>query len=261
MKLDLDNRVALVLGATGGLGSAVAEGLAAEGARVALAGRNADRLAALASRLTADGATALPFAWDLADLEAGARQIEAIEARLGPVDILVSNTGGPPPTPAHGQPPELWETQFRAMVVAVIATADRVLPGMRARRFGRIITSTSSGVEAPIANLGISNTLRLALAGWSKSLAREVGPDGVTVNVVVPGRIATERVRFLDRSRAEKSGRPVEQITAESVATIPVGRYGDPAEYAALVAFLASARASFITGAMMRVDGGMIAGL
>ena len=144
------------------------------------------------------------------------------------------------------------------MVLSVIAITDGVLPQMRTKKWGRIITSTSSGVIAPIPNLGLSNALRMTLVGWSKTLAREVATDGITANVVVPGRIATERVHFLDRSRAEKQKRPVEAVVAESVATIPVGRYGDPREYADVVTFLASERASYVTGAVIRVEGGLI---
>jgi 3-oxoacyl-[acyl-carrier protein] reductase len=130
---------------------------------------------------------------------------------------------------------------------------------MRSRRWGRVITSTSSGVVAPIPNLAISNALRLSLVGWSKTLAREVGGDGVTVNIVLPGRIATKRILFLDHAKAEREGRVVEAVTAESTGAIPLGRYGDPREYGDVVAFLASERASYLTGSVIRVDGGLIA--
>ncbi len=135
---------------------------------------------------------------------------------------------------------------------------DRVLPQMRSRRWGRIITSTSSGVVAPIPNLGVSNALRSALVGWSKTLAREVGRDGVTANIVLPGRISTSRIRFLDEQRAVREKRALEEVVAESTASIPLGRYGDPQEYADVVAFLASEQASYLTGSVIRVDGGMI---
>jgi 3-oxoacyl-[acyl-carrier protein] reductase len=144
------------------------------------------------------------------------------------------------------------------MVQPVIAITDRVLEGMRAKRWGRVITSASSGVIAPIPNLGVSNTLRSALLGWSKSLAREVARDGITVNVVVPGRIATDRIQFLDAEKAKREGRPVDQVAAESTASIPLGRYGRPEEYADVIAFLASAQASYVTGSTVRVDGGLI---
>jgi 3-oxoacyl-[acyl-carrier protein] reductase len=143
-------------------------------------------------------------------------------------------------------------------VLSVIATTDRVLPKMRARRWGRIITSASSGVAAPIPNLAISNALRLSLLGWSKTLSREVAKDGITVNVVLPGRIATSRIKFLDEAKAKREGRTLEDVEAENLVAIPVGRLGDPEEYADVVAFLASERAAYITGSVVRVDGGMI---
>ena len=144
------------------------------------------------------------------------------------------------------------------MVVPMMYITDLVLPGMRAKRWGRVITSTSSGVVAPIPNLGISNTLRSALVGWSKTLAREVAADGITVNIVLPGRIATGRIRQLDEARAEREGKAVHEILKDSTSTIPMRRYGDPEEFANAVTFLASKRASYITGTMLRVDGGMI---
>ena len=132
---------------------------------------------------------------------------------------------------------------------------------MHERKFGRIVTSTSSGVVAPIPNLGLSNALRLSLVGWSKTLAREVGRDGITCNVVLPGRVATGRIRFLDEQKAQREGRPVADVTAESTASIPVGRYGDPQEYADVVAFLASRNAAYVTGSVVRVDGGLLANI
>jgi 3-oxoacyl-[acyl-carrier protein] reductase len=146
-------------------------------------------------------------------------------------------------------------------VLSVIAMTDRVLPGMKARKFGRIITSASSGVVAPIPNLGLSNALRASLVGWSKTLAREVAREGITANVMVPGRIATDRIAFLDAKKAEREGKTVAAVEAESLAQIPAGRYGDPGEYADMAAFLASERAGYVTGSVIRVDGGYIPSL
>lgn len=258
MDLGIADKTALVFGAGGGLGGAIARALAAEGARVAVADINADAAQATVDAITGAGGKARAWGWDLADLSVIGNNIAAIEADLGPVDILVNNTGGPPPTPAAGQAPEEWEKHFRSMVVSVIAITDAVLPGMRERKWGRIVTSTSSGVVAPIPNLGISNALRLSLVGWSKTLAREVGRDGVTSNIVLPGRIATGRIKFLDEQKAKREGRAVEDVSAESTGSIPLGRYGDPAEYGDVVTFLASQRASYLTGSVIRVDGGLI---
>ena len=145
------------------------------------------------------------------------------------------------------------------MVLSCIAITDRVLPNMRKNRWGRIITSTSSGVVTPIPNLSISNALRMSLVGWSKTLAREVGAEGITANIILPGRIATDRIKFLDEAKARRERRTVEEVAAESTRAIPLGRYGKPEEYAAAVAFLAGEQAAYITGSIIRVDGGLIA--
>ena len=144
------------------------------------------------------------------------------------------------------------------MVLSLIAITDRVLPGMRQRQWGRIITSTTSGAIAPIKNLAISNTLRAALLAWSKTLATEVARDGITVNVIMPGRIATDRLRQLDEAKAKRDGANYDDVVKQMLKQIPMGRYGDPAEYGDAAAFLASQNASFITGSVIRVDGGQI---
>ncbi|MFJ2830551.1 SDR family oxidoreductase [Streptomyces sp. NPDC087263] len=261
MDLGIAGRTALVLGGGGGIGGAIAQMLAEEGAKVAVADINAAAAKLRAEAITDAGGQALALEWDLGELGAIEGNTRAIEESLGPVDILVNNTGGPPPSPVLGQDPTVWINYFQSMVLSVIAITDSVVPGMRSRGWGRVITSTSSGVIAPIPNLGLSNALRAGLLGWSKTLAREVAADGVTCNVVVPGRIGTQRTEFLDRAKAEREGKTVEQVSAASLATIPAGRYGNPREYASMVAFLASAPASYVTGSLVRVDGGLIASL
>ena len=261
MDLGITGKTALVLGAGGGLGSAIAVTLAREGVAVALADIDGAALAATEKAVRAAGAKAHAVVWDIADRAAAPGHLKAVEAALGPVAILVNNTGGPPPSKAEGVAPEVWLRQFEAMVLAVIALTDLVLPGMKARKWGRIVTSTSSGVVSPIPNLAVSNALRLSLVGWSKTLAREVAANGVTANIILPGRIATGRIRFLDEQKAKRENRTLESVVAESTAAIPAGRYGWPEEYGDAVAFLASERASYITGSILRVDGGYISSI
>lgn len=258
MNLGLSGKTVLVLGGGGGLGSAIAHAFAAEEARIAIADYESASVERVARDLISRNVEVLGLNWDLSDLDAIDENINTIERTFGPVDVLVNITGGPPPTSAAGQSPSLWTKSFTSMVLSVIAITDRVLPGMKKSGWGRVITSTSSGVIAPIPNLGISNSLRLSLVGWSKTLAREVARNGVTVNTVVPGRIATKRIRFLDEEKAKREGRKVEEVEAESTGTIPLGRYGQPEEYADAVIFLASTQASYITGTTLRVDGGLI---
>lgn len=258
MDLGIKGKRALVMSAGGGLGSAIALALANEGVEVCIADRDEASLQATAAKLAQAGATAHAFVWDLGVPEQWSAGAHAVLEKVGGIDILVNNTGGPQPGPAFGHPAKTWQDGFNAMVLAVVGITDILLPGMRERGWGRIITSTSSGVIAPIPNLALSNSLRLALVGWSKSLARDVAADGVTANVVVPGRIATARTAFLDAAKAKREGRDASAVESESAASIPVGRYGRPEEYADAVAFLASNRAAYITGTTLRVDGGLI---
>lgn len=252
MDLGIAGKRALVLGASRGLGAACAKALAAEGVEVVALSRSGTLPQALQGKAAAR-------VLDLSDPAATAAFCE--ELRTAPVDILVNNCGGPKAGPARGQPPEAWRAAFDAMATPVFALTDAALEGMAARRWGRIVTIGSSGVQAPIAGLALSNGVRGAMAGWSKTLAAEVAGLGITVNMVLPGRIATDRVAELDAIRAKATGQEVAAVEAASRATIPAGRYGTPAEFAAMVAFLCSQQAGYVTGAMMRVDGGMIRGL
>lgn len=257
MDLGLRGKRALVLSSSRGLGLAVAESLAAEGADVMMTARSADRLSAAAERINARGqGRAHTFVADLAkDTQA---VHDAAHAALGGIDILVANTGGPPARTALAVKPEEWAPNFAALVLPVITLAGLVLPGMRERGFGRVLTIASSGVVQPIPNLVLSNALRSSLVGWSKTLASEVAKDGVTVNVVLPGRIQTDRVEELDAANASAQGKSPEEVAAAARATIPAGRYGRVEEFADVVCFLASTRASYVTGSLIRVDGGAV---
>jgi 3-oxoacyl-[acyl-carrier protein] reductase len=251
---------ALVLSSSRGLGRGVAESLAAEGASVVLTARNAERLNAAADAINARGAgKAYAIAGDLT------REAEAIyhAAREvhGGIDILVANTGGPPARTALNAKPDEWFPQFESLVMPVIRMAGLVLPGMREEGFGRIITISSTSVIQPIPNLVMSTALRSSIIGWSKTLATEVAKDGITVNVVLPGRIHTDRTGELDMANAKLQGKSVEEITRAMLASIPANRYGRVEEFADVVCFLASRRASYITGSMIRVDGGAVKGI
>jgi 3-oxoacyl-[acyl-carrier protein] reductase len=261
MDLEISGKVALVFGAGGGLGGAIAHALVREGVHLVAADINAEALAGAVAPLRQAGARVLELPWDLSRLDVIAANFAAIEAEFGGVDILVNNTGGPPPTTAADVAEELWSKQFQSMVLSVIKITDRALPHMRKNKWGRIVTSTSSGVVAPIPNLGVSNALRATLVGWSKTLAREVASQGVTANVVLPGRIATARIRSLDEARGTREKLSLDQVMAQSIDSIPAGRYGTPEEYGDVVAFLASRRASYITGSIVRVDGGYISSI
>ncbi|OCX58108.1 3-oxoacyl-ACP reductase [Thioclava sp. SK-1] len=249
MDLGLQGKTALVLGASRGLGAASATLLAAEGAHVIAASRS--------GTAPADGMQGL--ALDLADADSVAALIQRLAEN--PVDILINNCGGPASGPAKDQPSAAWQAAFATMANPIFAITDAALSGMIAKGWGRIVTIGSSGIVQPIPNLALSNGVRGAIAGWSKTLAQEVAPHGVTVNMVLPGRIATDRLAQLDGNKADKSGASLDAVQEASRKTIPVGRYGTPEEFGAVVTFLCAEQSAYVTGSMVRVDGGMIRGL
>jgi 3-oxoacyl-[acyl-carrier protein] reductase len=248
MELGLRNKRALVLGASGGLGGAVARALAADGASVLGAARQPPAEA---------GAGIEWIRLDLSDRASVDAVCDSVLARGG-VDILVNNSGGPPPSEAKDSRYEDWTTQFATMAASLFHLTGRLLPPMLERGWGRVISIASSGVEQPLPRLALSNGVRSAVLGWSKTLASEVAAQGVTVNMVLPGRIRTKRVNQLDEAAAKRLGVSIEQVEQGSCATIPIGRYGRPEEFGGVVAFLASEPASYITGSVIRVDGGLI---
>lgn len=259
MDYGLTGKRALVLASSRGLGLSVAEALAGEGANVLLSGRSKEKLAAGAAAINErNHGKAACTTLDLADPGAAKALFDGAVEKLGGVDILVNNTGGPPPGSVIAPESGVWRSQFDAMVLRVFEITSLCLPAMREAGWGRVITLGSSGVVQPIPNLGMSNALRSALVGWSKTLSSEVAGDGITVNMVIPGRIHTERVDELDAAAAKRTGKSVADVATASRATIPAGRYGKVAEFAAVAAFLASEGASYVTGSVIRCDGGAI---
>jgi 3-oxoacyl-[acyl-carrier protein] reductase len=243
--LGIEGKVALVTGASKGIGLGIARELAAEGARIAISSRSRERIDDAAREI---GAAA--YVHDSLDLDGAPGLVAAVEEQLGPLDILVTNTGGPPAGPEpHGFGREQWEEAYRTLVLSPMALIERALPGMRERGFGRIVNVASSSVREPIPFLMLSNVHRSGLLAGFKTLARAVAADGVTVNSVLPGRIATDRT-------AENFG-SLEAAEQAAKQTVPAGRLGTVEELAAVAAFLCSARASYVTGTAVLVDGGL----
>jgi 3-oxoacyl-[acyl-carrier protein] reductase len=258
VNLGLDDKVALVCGASRGLGRAIADELAAEEASLALCSRETERLEAVAREL---GPDVLAVPADLAVAGEPTRAVEATLKRFGRLDVLVSNTGGPPAGTHDTLTLEDWDAANALLLRSTVELATAALPGMKERGWGRILAVTSVAVKQPVDNLILSNSLRAAVTGYAKTLAREVAPHGVTVNTILPGYTATERVTELNRANAERQGVDVAEVETRLVSSIPIGRLAEPEEFAALAAFLASERAGYITGGAFAVDGGWLRGL
>jgi 3-oxoacyl-[acyl-carrier protein] reductase len=262
MDLGLRGKVALVGGASSGLGRAIAEELAAEGCDVALIARRGEVLQTLADALRAQhGVRTLALAADFAMPEAPADCVRRTVASLGRVDIVVANAGGPPTTTVADATTEQFERALRMNLLASVELAQAALPGMRERRWGRVIFLTSFAAKQPQPGLLLSNTARAGLLGFAKTMANEVAADGVLVNTVLPGHFDTARATELATQRAAREGIAVETLLARRAGHVPLGRVGAPREMAALVTFLASERASYITGTAIQVDGGQTAHL
>ena len=258
MDLGISGKRALVMGASRGIGRGIAEALAAEGVRVILCSRDGDKCAAVAAEISEkSGTEAHGVACDLSDPAAIDSAAAFAQETFGGVDILVNNTGGPPFGDISKVDIETWRTQFETMVLSVFRLTGHILPGMRERQWGRILVVTSTGVVEPIPELGISNTLRVSLANWAKTLSFEVASDNVTINLLMPGRIGTERLEQFYKINVERTGKSLEEIKAEVASVIPMGRVGRVEEFASLAAFLAGQNAGYITGTATAIDGGL----
>jgi 3-oxoacyl-[acyl-carrier protein] reductase len=254
MDLGLKGKNVLVLGASSGIGLAVARAMAAEEANVMMAARRTDVVEEEAARLP----SAVGVSIDLTEDNAPEALLEAASRAFGTVDVLVLNGGGPPPGSAVDVTAKQVLAAIHQLALQHVRLTSAVLPEMRERKWGRIVAVGSSGVQQPLPNLALSNMGRAGLAGYLKTLAAEVAADGVTVNMVLPGRIDTERVGSLDAAAARRTGQAVDDVRRASEATIPVGRYGTAEEFAAVVTFLASQHASYVTGEQIRCDGGLV---
>ena len=262
MDLGLEGKVAFVAAASKGLGRAVAEELAAEGASLVLCARNAETLNLVSKQIAkTSGVSVLPVAADVSEAEEVAKAVQSGIEKFGRIDILVTNAGGPPSGRFDDLSREMWENATRLTLNSVLELTRAVLPGMKERKWGRILNITSITVKQPVDNLMLSNSLRAAVTGFARTLANEVATHGITVNNILPGYTRTERVEELAKAAAEREGISAAEANAKWEAEIPMGRLGEPGEFAALAAFLVSERASYITGTSIPVDGGWIRSL
>jgi 3-oxoacyl-[acyl-carrier protein] reductase len=257
MDLGLNGKAALVGGASAGLGRACAERLASEGCRLALWSRGGDRLEKAADEIrSAHSVEVTTISADATDPSSAAAVATAARRALGRVEIVVLNSGGPPTAEATKTDPAVWRRSFQLLAITPIELTTLLLPSMRGHGWGRIVSILSSGIRQPIPELSYSNACRSALAAWLKTISLEVMADGVTVNGVLPGRLDTERVASLDKDRADRMGTTVEVVRAQFERAIPAGRYGNPDELGAYVAWLCSDRARYQTGTFVPIDGG-----
>ncbi|MFL5467095.1 MAG: SDR family oxidoreductase [Gemmatimonadaceae bacterium] len=258
MDLGLRGKVALVSASSKGLGRAIAEELAIEGAHLVICARGADTLRETAESMRRKGVTVVDVAADVSEQSGIDLVANTALQKFGKVDILVTNSGGPPSGSFDTFTPQAWEAASRLLLMSAVGLARAVLPAMKEQRWGRILNVTSIAVKQPIDGLMLSNSLRAAVTGFARTLANEVAPFNVTVNNIMPGYTRTDRVEQLARSTSEKSGGSTADAFAKWEREIPMRRLGEPREFAALAAFLASERASYITGASIAVDGGWI---
>lgn len=262
MDLGLKNKVALVAGGSMGLGFAVARMLAAEGARIAVCALDDPNLMAAETAIRAEtGSEIIAVPADLADAAQAKQFVNRAREHFGTVDILVNNAGGPPSMPFLDIDDDLWSFGFRLNLMSAIAMSREVIPIMKEKRWGRIINMTSISVKQPIDGLILSNTIRAGVVGLAKTLSTELAPYNITVNSVCPGYTLTNRVRNLSKTVAEKMQTTPEEVIRKWEKDIPMGRLGTPEEFAGLVTFLASERASYITGAAIQIDGGWYRGI
>jgi 3-oxoacyl-[acyl-carrier protein] reductase len=256
MDLGLKGKVAMVAGASRGLGFAVAQVLAQEGAIVSIASRDEEAICAAAKRLGCAQALAIPV--DVRSAEGIQRWVKATEDKFGGIDLLFANSGGPPAGAALSFDDAAWQNAVELLLFSTLRMVRAAVPSMDARGGGAILVSTSSSVKEPIQNLGLSTVLRASVSALAKTLALELAPSKIRVNQIVPGRIDTDRVRQLDEINGQKQGLTAEQAKAKSITSIPTGRYGQPNEFGRVAAFLLSDAASYMTGATVQVDGGLI---
>ena len=262
MDLGLRGKVALVAASSKGLGRAIAEELAAEGAHLVICARGRETLEQTAETIRQRAPVkVVDVAADVSDPVDAARVVKVALEEFGQVDILVTNSGGPPSGRFDSLTAEMWDAATRLLLVSAVELTRAVLPGMKERRWGRILNVTSIAAKQPIDGLMLSNSLRAAVIGFARTLATEVAPFGVTVNNLLPGYTRTDRVQELARAASGKAGASDTDIVSKWEKEIPMGRLGEPREFAALAAFLASERASYITGSSIAVDGGWIRSL